>query len=172
MVRDGIPICAITLQRWNTPRPFSDTQVALLTTFADQAVIAVENVRLFTELEARNGELRAALEQQTATSEVLKLISRSTFELQPVLQILVENATRLAGAEGGLIAQLDGSVLRFLADYGATPEYREYWRQNVIRRRLLHVADRGAPVLRQADRPCHHVRRSGWHRHRKRAAPR
>ncbi len=153
LMREGVAVGAITLRR-AVERLFTDRQVALLETFADQAVIAIENVRLFSELEARNGELRVALEQQTATSEVLKVISRSTFDLQPVLEILVENATRLAGAEGGLIARFDGEVFRFLAQYGASPEFGEFWRRNVIRpgrgsaigraaseRRTVHILD-------------------------------
>src|SRR5262245_35614056 len=153
LVKDGVALGAIALRR-TEPQLFSDRQVALLQTFADQAVIAIENVRLFTELEARNGELRVALEQQTATSEVLKVISRSTFDLRPVLQTLVENATRLAGAEGGLIARFDGEVFRFLAQHGGSAEFREYWRANVIRpgrgstigraafeRRIIHIVD-------------------------------
>ena len=153
LLREGVAIGMIGVRRTEA-RPFTERQVALLQTFADQAVIAIENVRLFTELEVRNNELRLALEQQTATSEVLKVISRSTFDLQPVLETLVENAARLAGAEGALIARFDGEVFRFLAEHGASPAFSEFWRRNVIRpgrgsaigraaieRRTVHILD-------------------------------
>jgi PAS domain S-box-containing protein len=148
MVRDGLPMGAISVQRWATPRPFSDQQVALLQTFADQAVIAVENGRLFKELQARNRDLSETLEQQTATGEVLKAISRSTFDLEPVLQTLIENATRLCGATRGHIFRLDGELLRYAASHGATLEFVDWLKHNAVPLGSGSVAGRAASERR------------------------
>jgi signal transduction histidine kinase len=111
-------------------RAFSESEIALLQTFADQAVIAIENVRLFQELEVRNAKLTESLAQQTATSDVLKVISRSAFDLDPVLQTLVDNATRLCNAQSGVIWKFDGEVFRLAAERGVSEELKEAWARN------------------------------------------
>jgi GAF domain-containing protein/CheY-like chemotaxis protein/anti-sigma regulatory factor (Ser/Thr protein kinase) len=131
MILEGRAIGVVSVSR-ATPGPFSDRQIALLQTFADQAVIAIENVRLFKELEARNSELRVALEQQTATSELLKVIGRSTFDLRPVFETLAENAVRLCGAQHALVFRFDGAALRVVAAYNISPELRAFQEQHPI----------------------------------------
>ena len=93
-------------------RPFTDKQIALLKTFADQAVIAIENVRLFKEIQERNAELREALEHQTATSEVLGIISRSPTDVQPVLDAIVESAARVCGIDDVVLRLHRGTILQ------------------------------------------------------------
>ena len=101
------------------PGLFSDTQVQLLKTFADQAVIAIENVRLFKET-------KTSLERQTATADVLKIISRSTFDLQTVLQTLVESAARFCNADKAHIIREKDGVFYAAEAYGYSPEFLEY----------------------------------------------
>jgi two-component system, NtrC family, sensor kinase len=119
MVREGQVIGVIFVAR-ATPGYFTDTQVELLKTFADQAVIAIENVRLFTELEARNRDVTEALEQQTATSVILQVISSSPTNLQPVFDIIAESAVKLCGAEVGLVTRFDGELVSIGAVFGTS----------------------------------------------------
>ena len=103
-------------------------------TFADQAVIAIENMQLFKELQNRNRDLTEALEQQTATGEVLRVIASSPTELQPILDTLLTNAVKLAGAKQGHIRESDGEFLRLVAHYNESPEQdREFYNLSLFR---------------------------------------
>jgi len=118
MVKDDVAVGAMTIYRREV-RPFTDKQIALVANFAAQAVIAIENTRLLNEL-------RQSLQQQTATADVLKVISRSTFDLQAVLDALVESAARLCDASNAFIYRRDGQTYRLDSTFGFSPEYKEY----------------------------------------------
>src|SRR5262245_7321761 len=142
LLREGIPIGVIFIRRTEV-LPFSDKQIALLKTFADQAVIAIENVRLFQEL-------KESLEQQTAMSEILGVIASSPTEIQPVLDVVAENAARVCGADDTLIRLVEGKVLRRVAHQGHIPstqgselaiDHSSVTGRAVIDRQPIHIHD-------------------------------
>jgi two-component system, NtrC family, sensor kinase len=121
LLREAVPIGALGLMR-SEPRPFTDEQIELVTTFAAQAVIAIENTRLLNELRQRTSDLTESLEQQTATSEVLRIISTSSGELRPVFEAMLANAVRLCDAHYGALWFREGAGWRNAAFYGELPE--------------------------------------------------
>jgi two-component system, NtrC family, sensor kinase len=125
LLREGEGVGAIVLRRTEI-HPFSDKQIALLQTFADQAVIAIQNVKMFDEVQAKTRDLEEALQQQTATADVLKVISRSAFDLQVVLDTLVESAARLCNADEGTIFQSKEGTYRLMANWGLSPIKKEF----------------------------------------------
>lgn len=153
LLRAGTPIGVIGLMR-TIVRPFTEKQIDLVTTFADQAVIAIENKRLLDELRQRTDDLSESLQQQTATANVLKVISRSAFDLQAVLGALTESAARLCEAEYAMIFRREGGAYQLAASYGFADDYRE-WMQSqaiapgretlvgrtVLERRTAHIPD-------------------------------
>jgi signal transduction histidine kinase/putative methionine-R-sulfoxide reductase with GAF domain len=132
LMREGIALGVIGLRRMEV-RPFTERQIKLLETFASQAVIAIENVRLFKELQDRNRQLTEALEQQTATSEILRVISSSPTDLEPVFQTILVNATRLCTADLGILSLYEEEAFKPVRVVGATPAYGEFLKRNILR---------------------------------------
>jgi signal transduction histidine kinase len=153
LIREGRALGTILVRRAEV-RPFEQKDIALLTTFADQAAIAIENVRLFKAEQQRTEELSESLEQQTATANVLEVISRSAFDLNAVFETVAENSVRLCGADRAFIFRYDGELLRMAVAYNAPAEFKEWVAQNPIRpgrhsgsaraaleRRTIHIPD-------------------------------
>ena len=141
LLREGTAIGTLTVERGEV-RPFTDGQVALIQSFANQAVIAIENARLFEELERRNADLSEALEQQTATAEVLRVIASSPTQLQDVLDTLTGTAARLCGADHAVVQVPDGDALRVVANVFATEEAARHWADRWAERRAAGGPER------------------------------
>ncbi|MGB6818432.1 MAG: GAF domain-containing protein, partial [Pseudolabrys sp.] len=152
LVRDGHVFGVVNLFR-TTPTAFTQEQIELAETFADQAVIAIENTRLLNELRQRTDDLSESLEQQTATSEVLKVISSSASDLQPVFDTMAENAVRLCEAERAYVFRFDGELLRAVATYNVGPENREFVNRNPIAPGRRSVSARAALERRSVQVP-------------------
>ena len=151
LLLNGQPIGSIHIRRLKV-RPFTDAQIKLLETFADQAVIAIENARLFGVSEQRNRELAEALEQQTATAEILGVIASSPTDIQPVLDVVAENAARLCGSDDAQIYRVETEFLRKVASYGAIPSMRAVGETRpiargtvsgraILERQTIHIRD-------------------------------
>jgi GAF domain-containing protein len=174
LLREGAALGAIVVFRLEV-RPFSKRQQDLLQTFADQAVIAIENVRLFTELQVRNADLTEALDRQTATAEILRVISRSQTEVQPVFETIVDNAIRLFRGWAVAVMRSDGQLLHLVAARGGMPGTEEYLQRQspwpirgllpasrcIAQRTLIHIPDADLdPTLDQGLRDL--ARTRGW----------
>jgi signal transduction histidine kinase len=166
LLREGVPIGVILIRRREAD-PFTDRQVKLLETFADQAVIAIENARLFEELQRRNAELSEALEQQAATAEVLRVVASSPSDLHGVLTVIAKDATRLCAASDALIALVEADQLRVIAGHG--PRVTDIGRsvrvtrgtlsgRAILDKQVLHIEDLAVlPDDEFPDRPGNYV---------------
>jgi len=157
LLSEGKPLGNLAVLRAEV-RPFTDAEITLLETFADQAVIAIENVRLFTELEARNHDLTESLEQQTATAEILRIISQSRTDVQPVFDVIATSAMRLCGGDFASVFRVEGDRLEPMQT-PMTPEHSAFLRRyyprlidatslvgrSVVERRVVHVPDLADP---------------------------
>jgi GAF domain-containing protein len=153
LIRAGEAIGVVIIRRTEV-RPFTDKQIELAVTFADQATIAIENVRLFDEVQSRTRDLSESLQQQTATSDVLKVISSSPGELEPVFQAMLQNATRICEAKIGILFRYENGAYTAVATLGVTPAYSEYLHRGQIQpgpttglgrvastRQTIHIVD-------------------------------
>jgi two-component system, NtrC family, sensor kinase len=153
LLRDGSPVGVIIVAK-TVVQPFTEKQIELVTTFADQAVIAIENVRLFEDVQKRTRELAESLQQQTATADVLKVISRSTFDLQTVLQTLVESAARFCNADKATVIRERNGAFYSAESYGFSREFMDYVNdipieaergtasgRALLEGRVVHIAD-------------------------------
>ena len=179
LLREGIPLGVLLLQR-AAVQPFTEKQIKLVETFADQAVIAIENVRLFETEQQRTRELSESLQQQTATADVLRVISSSPGELEPVFKAILANATRICNAKFGNLWLREGNNFRIAATHGAPPAYVEYLKREPVvtpepesvmaqiasRREVVQIEDISTPThgfqhARRYDQTCEGPQ-SGW----------